>query len=605
MLALLIVSILAPAAWASEMNFEIAISKTTMPIGEGAQLSLIFHGDRGIPQPQPPHIDGFSINYLGAATRMSVVNGVPSSSITYSYSIVPMKKGDFKIGPFSLDYGGKTYTSNEIQVSVVDASGSQQPGNPPQTRGQQTQQKDSPKGINDRVFITLKPSKSAVYVNEIFTVRVKLHVRDINVREVGFPQMADSGFSVSNFEKPVQTRETINGMAYETVEFTATAFAASAANSLKLGPASLKCIIVVRASRGQGPRGPFDDDFFNDFFGSARAEPIELKSESVAMKVLPLPEEGKPKGFKGTIGSFELSASVAPHEVKAGDPVTLKMAITGRGNLNSATVPDIEDTTNPALKFYEPQTKQDKGSKTFEQAIIPLNNAVQAIPEIVFSFFDPDKKSYQTIRQGPFPIKVTGAAATGVAKIVGPQAAGKPPVEKELLGKDVVFIKEGPCTLTKIMDRQQMPYQSPLFLAFLIVPPLIYIGALIYAKRSRRLRHDVKYARGLRAPKKAKQGIKAAGGFLEAGKEQEFYDAVHKTIYDYMGDKLHLPPGEVASEKIFSMLEEKGIETETLKEIFKACDMARYARGGLGGPEMQRIYGHLEDFIDQMERRRF
>jgi hypothetical protein len=72
-----------------------------------------------------------------------------------------------------------------------------------------------------------------------------------------------------------------------------------------------------------------------------------------------------------------------------------------------------------------------------------------------------------------------------------------------------------------------------------------------------------------------------------------------------MGDKLHLPPGEVASEKIFSLLEEKGIETETLREIFRACDMARYARGGLGRSEMQRIYQYLEDFIDQMERRRF
>ncbi|MBF0554524.1 MAG: protein BatD [Nitrospirae bacterium] len=605
-LLLIVVSIMASAAWASGVNFEIALSNTTLTVGEGAQLSLIFNGDRGAPQPPTPQLDGFSVNYNGAATRMSIINGSASSSVTYNYFIVPMKTGDFKIGPFTHEYDGKTYTSNEITVSVVDSAGAASANNPPPpaAQGRHEPSKDSPKGINDRVFVTLKPSKTTVYANEIFTVRVKLFVRDISVREASFPQMADSGFSVSNFDKPIQAKETINGQMYDTVEFTTTAFAAAPSNSLKLGPASLKCNIIVRANIGNVPRGPFDDDFFNNFFSSARAEAVELKSESLAMKVLPLPEEGKPKGsFKGAIGSFGLTAAAEPHEVKTGDPVTLKMTVTGRGNFNSVTAPDIAEN-NPALKYYEPQIKQDKTSKTFEEAVIPQANTVQSIPEIVFSFFDPDKKAYQTIKKGPFPIKVTGEATSGGAKIVGPaQVAGEnKPVEKEILGKDVVFIKERPGALVKISDRQIQPYHNPIFIAFLFVPPLLYIGAAIYAKRSHRLRHDVRYARGLRAPKKAKQGLKTASGLLEMEKEKEFYDAVHKTIYDYLGDKLHMPPGEIMSEKIFQLLEQKGLDTSTLKEIFEACDMTRYARGGLGRAEMQKTFKHLEDFIDQMER---
>ncbi|MBF0457682.1 MAG: protein BatD [Nitrospirae bacterium] len=599
--------LMAPAAWAAGVSFEIALSKTTLAIGEGAQLSLIFNGDRGAPQPPTPKLDGFSVNYIGAATRMSIINGAASSSVTYNYFVVPMNTGDFKIGPFTHEHDGKTYTSNEIMVSVVDSNSAPSANNPtaPAPQGQQTPPKDSPMAINDRVFVTLKPLKTIVYVNEIFTVRVKLFVRDITVREVSFPQMADSGFSVSNFDKPVQARETINGQIYDTVEFTTTAFAPSASNSLKLGPAALRCNILVRASRGNLPRGAFDDDFFSNFFDSARAEPIELKSETLNMKVLPLPEEGKPKGYKGAIGSFGLDASVSPPEVKTGDPVTLKMTVTGRGNFNSVTVPDIEGNNPAPIKYYDPQIKQDKNvSKTFEQAVIPLTNTVQSIPAIVFNYFDPDKKAYQTIRKGPFPVRVTGAATVGGAKIVGPpQAAGETvPVEKEILGKDVVFVKERPGVLLKISDRQQFLYRSPIFLAFLFVPPMIYIGALIYARRSSRLQSDIKYARGRRAPKKAKQGLKAAVGFLEMEKEKEFYDAVHKTIYDYLGDKLHMPPGEIMDEKIFSMLEQKGLETETLKDIFRMCDMTRYARGGMGMPEMQRTFKNLEDFIDQMER---
>ncbi|MBF0488721.1 MAG: protein BatD [Nitrospirae bacterium] len=604
----LAVSVMASAALASGVSFEIALSKTTLIVGEGAQLSLTFNGDRGAPQPPTPQLDGFSVNYNGSATRMSIINGSASSSITYNYFIVPMKTGDFKIGPLAHDHDGKTYTSNEITVSVVDSPGAAPTNNnnppPPAAHAPREPSKDAAKGINDRVFVTLKPSKTTVYANEIFTVRVKLFVRDISVREVSFPQLGDSGFSVGNFDKPVQARETINGQIYDTVEFTTTAFAASASNSLKLGPATLKCNIMVRANVGNFPRGAFDDDFFSNFFSSARAEAVELKSEGVVMKVLPLPEEGKPKGsFKGAIGSFDLDATAEPHEVKTGDPVTLKMAVTGRGNFNSVTAPDTAESS-PAIKYYEPQVKQDKTSKIFEQAVIPQANTVQSIPEIVFSFFDPDKKAYQTIKKGPFPIKVTGEATSGGAKIIGPaQVAGEnKPVEKEILGRDVVFVKERPGALVRISDRQIELYRNPTFIVLLLVPPLLYIGAVIYARRNHRLRRDVKYARGLRAPKKAKQGLKAAAAFLEAGKEKEFYDAVHKTIYDYLGDKLHMPPGEIMSEKIFQLLEDKGLQTGTLKEIFEACDMTRYARGGLGGPEMQTTFKRLEDFIDQMQR---
>ncbi|MBF0402583.1 BatD family protein [Candidatus Magnetominusculus xianensis] len=604
--AVLLILVIASAAWASGVKFEIALSKTNLSIGEGAQLSLIFHGDRGAPQPPTPQLDGFSVNYGGSASRMSIINGSASSAVIYNYFIVPMKTGDFKIGPLTHQYNGKTYTSNELMLSVVDTSGAPPNPPPPASHGQQTPSKDSPKGINDRVFLTLKPSKPTVYVNEIFTVRVKLYIRDISVREVSFPLIADSGLSVSNFDKPVQSKETINGLTYDTVEFTAAAFSPTSANSLKLGPATLKCSILVKASRGNFPRGAFDDDFFNNFFDSARAEAIELKSETTAIKVMPLPDEGKPKGFKGAIGSFELSAAAEPAEVKTGDPVTLKMTVTGKGNFNTVTVPDKDDTT-ASLKYYDPQIKQDKHiSKTFEQAVIPLSNSVQAIPEIVFSFFDPDKKSYQTVKKGPFPVTVTGAGTVGMAKISGPPQSPGETKPVEILGKDVVFIKERPGKVTrisKISNWQQMPY--PMFLAFLLIPPMVYIGAVIHARRISRLRRDVKYARGLRAPKKAKLGLKTASALLETGSEQEFYDAVHKTIFDYLGDKLHMPPGEIMNDTIFSLLEQKGLETQTLKEIFKACDMTRYARGGLGKAEMQKTYQQIEDFIDKMEGTRF
>ncbi|MCG6551859.1 MAG: BatD family protein [Candidatus Magnetominusculus sp. LBB02] len=595
----MLVSILtATAAWASNVSFEIALDKTTLSIGEGTRLSLIFNGDRSAPHPETPKIDGFSINYNGTSTRMSIVNGTASSSVTYNYFIVPTKTGDFKVGPFTHEYDGRSYTSNEITVHVVDNSGQPHANNPAAPEGQ-----DAPKAINDRLYVTLKPSKTTVYANEIFTVRVKLYFRELSVTGVSLPDVADSGFSIGTFDKqPTQATEIIDGLVFNTAEFTATAFAPSQANSVKLGPATLKCNIMVKANRANLPGGAFDDDFFNNFFDSARAESVEVKSKTISMRVMPVPEEGKPQGFKGAIGTFDLDAAVQPPTVKTGDPVTLKMTVTGTGNLNSVTVPDIDGNNSALLKYYDPQIKQDKQSKTFEQAVIPLSNTVEAIPEIAFSYFDPEKKSYQTIKRGPFPIKVTGAAAVDSAKIIGPPQSAGETAHGETLGKDVVFIKERLGELTKISDARAPLYRRAPFIVLLILPPVIYALALIYARRTNRLRSDIRYARGLQAPKKARQGLKAAVNFMEMDKEEEFYNTVHKTIYDYLGNKLHIPPGEIMDDKIFLLLEERGLHTDTLKDIYQTCEMARYARGGLGRAEMQRTYSNLEEFISQMER---
>ncbi|QWR76420.1 BatD family protein [Candidatus Magnetomonas plexicatena] len=585
---------------AAELKFELSVDKTTLAIGEGTQLSLTFTGDRGVPQPNPPQIDDFSVNYMGSSTQMSIINGSMSSSVSYNYSLVPMKKGEFKIGPFSVQHDGKTYSSNTITINVVDGQG----GASQQQPKTQSQQKTKAAGdMKDRLFITLKPSKTAVYVNEIFTVKVKLHVRDIAVREVGFPQVADGGFSLSNFEKPVQTTENINGLTYQTVEFTTTAFAATAGGSMKLGAATLDCNIMIRENRRMSPGGMFNDDFFNNVFASLRPEPVKLKSEAVTVKVLPLPEEGKPKGFRGALGKFEMSASVTPENVKTGDPVTLKMTFSGKGNFNTITKPEPEENAN--LKYYEPQIKQDPNSKNFDTAVIPLTNTVTQIPEVVFSYFDPDEKSYKTIKRGPFPIKVTGAATATAAKIVEQsKIQGTTPVEKEVFAKDVVFIKEHPGNLVKRGDMEKMLYRNPIFLSLSMLPLLIYIFALIHAKRSKRLRNDVQYVRRLRAPKQAREGIKAVRVYLKNSKEEEFYNTVHKTVYEYLGNKLHLPPGEAADEKIYALLEQKGVETQLLKEILNACELARYAKGGTVGSssEMERIFKHLEDFIDKTER---
>jgi len=595
--------------FASDIQFEVTVDRTKIALGEALQLSLAFHGTQNVSAPKIDKIEGFDTRYLGPSTMVSIVNGVVTSEITHVYTLVPLKTGTFTIGPFSAEVQGKTLTSKSITIEVVSAPSGGQQSTPGQALQESAPSRIDAEELKDRIFLILSAGKRKAYLNEIIPLTIKLYVNRLGVRDIQFPVIETNDFSIEKFATAhKQYREEFGGVLYDVIEFTTDMFAIKP-GEFTLGPAKLKCNLVVRR-QAQRRRSLFDDDFFggafnddifNDFFGRYETYPLELKSTELPITILPLPSEGKPEGFDGTLGNFKLNVEATPLEVKAGDPITLKMTVKGEGNLDSVKAPKLQ--SKDGFKVYDPQVKESESEKIFEQVLIPESEKVTHIPQINFSFFNTRTGQYEVLTHNPIPITVSKADEAQTKLIELPQAQVKI-APKEELGRDIIYLKSSPGQFRKI---GRYLYQSLGFWCLQILSFFIFLSILIFNLKQQRLISDRRYARRLQAPAKAKKGIKEIGRLLGEGKTGEFFDAVFKTLREYLADRFHLPAGGITAITIEELAKEKGIADEVLekiKRIFSDCDMARYAPGQFSQKQLEDIFRALKDIIDYLEKQK-
>lgn len=593
-LAIIIVLLLSSAVFAGEINFEATVSRNIVSLGQSIQLNLVFEGAKDISAPELPAIDGFQSRYVGPSTMMSIVNGRMSSSITHMYRLIPLKTGKFTLGPFPFQQKGNTYISNDLMVEVIDSS-SGRAATPNTQRGHAS-------SLKDRVFLEMRTGKNKIYINEPVLLTIKLYIGGVRIRDIQYPEFTADGFSVEQFGKPKQYQENRGGVVYDVVEFTTEIFGTKA-DAFSLGPATLHANLVMKGER-RGHSSPFDGFFgrdpFEGFFGGYSTEPIELRSDAVELSVVALPEEGRPPGFHGSLGHFDFHMEAAPRRVKAGDPVTLKMTISGQGNLTTVKSPAVSGSED--YKVYDPQTVQEGKKKIFEQVVIPLKDTVREIPAVSFSFFDPESGEYRTISRGPLSISVAKPDTQEVATIIESAGTAQRPIAREDFGRDLIYIKGSPGTFR---ERGAYLYRNAIFLMLHTIPLMIFVAAWIMKKRRERLSTDIEYARRLSAPKKASKGIREAGRFMEKGRPAEFYDSVFKTLREYIGDRFHMASAGITADVIDNALKEKGIDGQVLgrlRNVFRECDMARYAPAGLDAENMTKTLNDLKEIIDHCER---
>ncbi len=589
-------------SYAADLNFEISVDDTVVPLGGSTQLKLHFYGTQDIAAPDVPDLDGFEVRYVGPSRSVSIVNRQVSLSVTHIYTLIPVEKGMHTIGPFTFEYEGREYASDLLKVEVVDRgtfAGSRQGP----ARGQRPAA--SKEDISGRLYLTMQVPRETVYVNEIIPMTIKLYVSDMGLKDIQYPTVSHEGFSMAKFDKPKQYRERdYNQNIFDVIEFKTTLFG-TRPGEFTLGPAELDATRFTRKRR-RGLRTMdsfFGDEFFDDFFDRYETHPVHLSSRPVDITVLPFPDEGRPESFNGTIGDFNFSLEARPREVKAGDPITLTMRVTGSGNFNTVTAPVMESAEG--FKVYDPTVIDEKrGEKVFERVIIPTNSGVQRIPRISFGFFNPEREIYQVITRGSESVTVKKPDEEEELKIVEFQKGAPRRFVEEKLGKDIIYIKESAGGLRKIAPPL---YRNKGFIAFLALP-LFLLGILLAShRRIERIRTDSKYARMLHAPGRAKAGLREAQRLLKAGKQEEFYGSVFKTLQEYIGDKYQLAPGGITASIVDEYLKPGGIDEKVLsglRGIFADCDMARYAASDLTRDDMRRTYAALRDVISHMQRHR-
>jgi BatD DUF11 like domain len=439
------------------------LSQDYAAVGQPVRLNIAVTGGRGAQVPQQLSIDGIDARFVGKSEQMQWQmgkGGVNSNATSiYSYIIVPLRQGDFTIPAIPIVVGGKTVTTSPLKLSVSGGRGNvpvlpaipvpqrqkSQQSVPPPPAGQATprsargsQPEDAKIAFGDLII-----PKKTVYVGEVVPVELRFYFdASYPVRLPDRPTFSGDGFTVMRFSKPIEKQQEVGGRTYNLVVFQ-TALTAAKAGTLEISPATMESQIQLPGRSGI-------DDFFGGFFGNMLStgdvRQTTVSTQAATLEVKPLPKDGQPENFGGAIGQFSLQASAAPKQVAAGDPISLNVTVSGRGNFDAMGAPVLLDadgwrTYPPGEKFEASQSDPIgfNGEKRFEYMIVAREDRSKT-PIAEFSFFDPAIEKYVTVRSNAIAVTAKGgkvdpspspvAAATATPQ---PQTAPSPaaPVEAE------------------------------------------------------------------------------------------------------------------------------------------------------------------------------
>ncbi len=550
-----------------------SVESEEVAVGQPFLLSITIEGAQNVPAPSVA-TDGFRSQYLGPATQVSFVNGRMSASVTHRFRLVAEREGSLTLGPYQVDVGGSRQQTAPISVRVQGAG---------------------VRGGRDRagrdLRLTMQPARSEIYVGERVEVVVTLYVGDVQVRSSGFPVIQADGVTVEKFSEPERSTELLDGRAYTAVRLRTTL------TPVRAGPVELRTTVALTAVS----RRPGMDLFFGPLYDGDERQ-IDLAAEPVQLTVLPLPVEGRPTDFNGAVGDFSFELLAKPLDLDAGDPITLRMEIAGRGNLAAVTAPAWP--VDEAFRHYDAQpVKGEDGSerRVFEQVVIPKGADVREIPALRFSFFDPQRHTYRSIVRGPVVITVhAGAGSQG--QVVSGQPAPAPTVQAEApLGRDLVYIKDAPGAFVRRGERW---YQRGWLVVALALPPLVFLASLVLTRRRERLAADPRQRLLRTAGRTARRALAELRS--RAGEGQPFYDLLSNVVGTYLATRLDLPPGRIEPDKVLARLHVDGRGEplrQRISEFFALVEHARYAPGANAG-ERDTALGLALAIVDGLERER-
>jgi len=318
--------------------------------------------------------------------------------------------------------------------------------------------------------------------------------------------------------------------------------------------------------------------------------------------VSPIPTEGRPADFMGAVGDYQFVFNASPTKVKIGDPVTVRMDINGTGNFNTVLMPKFESTSG--FKTYEPQVKTEENRKSFTQVMIPESDTVTQIPKATFVYFDPIARQFKSITQGPLAIQVDKGKEEAPSQVIGPGVQAPAPAKDNDLGRDIIYIKESPGIWFR---KGKVYYKTKAFFALIILPMICLVAFNMIQRRHLRFKNDSAYADRILAFKSAKKGVKDLNGQLRSGDPKIFYETLFKTLQNYLGHRLHIPPAGVTSNTAVQGLVSREIDPAIVSKVgklFETCDMARFAYLHVDDYKMRDDKKELEEVLKYFEHKR-
>ena len=550
-----------------------------------------------------PSIKGFDVLMGPSRSEQSstqIVNGSVSStsSITFTYILMANTAGEFTVPGASIVAEGNQMISNSVKIKVLPQDQNHNSSRRNNDNSSSIQPSSNASVSNQDLFITATASKTNVYEQEAFVLTYKIYTRESNL-QLNNAKLPDfKGFHSQEIEMTTNARwtpEHYKGRNYYTTVYRQFVLFPQQSGKLFIEPAQFQMTVNKPVQSAD----PFDA-FFN---GGNNV--IEIKkpitTPKIAINVNPLPA-GKPTNFLGGVGEFNISSSINSKELKTNDAITIKLVISGTGNLKLISNPEIKFPDD--FEVYDPKvdnqvrlTKEGlTGNKVIEYLAIPRHAGTYKIPGVSFSYFDIRSKSYKTLNTEDYVINVEKGA--GNADQVIANFTNKE--DLKVLGEDIRYIKQNEVTF---QPKGSFFYGSMSYWLFYIIPALAFILFFIIYRKQAAENANVAKMRTKKANKVAIKRMKLAGKLLSENKKDAFYDEVLKALWGYISDKLNIPVSRLSKDNIEEKLRNHGVSEELIKEFLNAlndCEFARFAPGD-ENQAMDKVYSSSIEVISKME----
>ena len=573
-------------------------------VGQQFRLSLTLN-EQGSNLTLPPGIENNFDVLMGPSTSqqfsMSTINGQTTQEVTYGFTYILRAKqeGTFEIRPGSIEVNGKIFESNTLSIQVVKAqSRASQPQSGGGGGGGQTQ--GSPQNVDlgsDNLFVRVEMSKQNVYKGEQIIATVKLYVNP-NIPIAGFDDVnlpTYEGFYTQDVDIPQQvnfTREVFDNKIYQVGVLKKTILFPQQVGKLTVKPFNMSLLVQQQVKQRS---------FFDDFFNSFRTVKAKVTSNPVTVNVKDLPRA--PTDFMGGVGNFSIASDISSQEVTTNDAVTLKVTISGSGNIRLVNTPKLELPSD--FEVYDPKATDNvsvtgsgvSGTKTIEYLFQPRFEGDYTVPAIPFTYFNPATGSYETRSTNQYQLKVHKGAGDQTATVVGSMRKE----DVQLLGQDVRFIEQGN---PELENAGYTFFGTSLFYLLYAGSTVVFLALFYIYRKKAKENANIALMRNKKANKIAQKRLKAAAVYMKENNNEAFHESILKAFEGYLSDKLGIPTAELNKESAVAGLQKKNVSQNVIDDFISVvdqCEFARYAPAG-GSETRSELYAKAETTMGLMEK---
>ena len=586
-------------AWADNKITFTANAPEVVVSGDQFRLSYTITSQK-VRDFRAPSIQGFEVLMGPSRSTQSstqIINGnvTSTSSITFTYILMAGKEGTYKIPGATIVADGDNYTSNSVEIKVLPPDQTSGANNGNSARSSRDQA-NSGKISNQELFMMATASKTNVYEQEAILLTYKVYTQ-VNLTGLRGDVPDLKGFHTQEVELPQQktfTLEHYNGRNYNTTVWRQFVLFPQQTGKIEIPSVTFEGTVSQRMASSD----PFDA-FFNG--GNYVNINKNLVTPKLTINVKELPE-GKPANFSGGVGEFTLSSSISTQDLKTNDAVTIKLVISGTGNMKLINTPEVAFPQD--FEIYDPKVENKfnltrnglAGNKVIEYLAIPRHAGTYTIPPIEFSYFDLKSQSYKTLKTDAYTLNV--AKGEGNSDQVVANFTSKE--DLKVLGQDIRYIKTGE---TRLAKKDDYFFGSMNYYLWYLIPLVLFITFMVIYRKQAMENANVAKVRTKKANKVATKRMKNAGKLLAEKKSEAFYDEVLKALWGYISDKLSMPVSQLSKDNIEEELQKHQVADELIKEFINnlnECEFARYAPGNQD-EKMDKIYSSAIDVISNME----